>query len=62
MLCDLCVADVISEAVLEDARVKSCLAWLACDYDPDTPQPGEEDEDEGIDRLEDDAWYDSVYT
>lgn len=46
---------------LEDDRVKAHEAWLACDYDPAMPQPGQEDEEQGIDRFEDDSWYDFAY-
>lgn len=51
----------VFEVALDDARVKAHEARLACSYDPAMPRPGEDDEEEVIDRLEEDAWYDFVY-
>lgn len=41
---------------LEEARAKAHGAQLACSYDPDTPQPDVEDDEEGgFPNLEDSA-------
>lgn len=62
VFCDLNRAGSISVTSLEDARVKTSEARLTCDYDPSTPQPtSEEDEDQGVDWLADGAWFDSTY-
>lgn len=50
-----------SQAALEDAQVKAHEAWLAYSYVPAMPRSGDEDEEEYVDRLEEDAWYDSMY-
>nr|XP_033509936.1 uncharacterized protein K02A2.6-like [Nicotiana tomentosiformis] len=63
VLRELHVAGSISAADFEGAHVKARKARIACGYDSATPRPGEEDEDDddAIDRLEDEAWYDSIY-
>lgn len=62
VLSDLYMVGSIYETALEDSRVKARKAWLACDYDPATTLSGsEEDEEGGIDRLVDGAWYESAY-
>lgn len=52
----------IFETTMEEVLVKAHEAWLACGYDPDTPQPDVEDDDEGVfPDLEDSTWCDSTY-
>lgn len=61
MFRDLHEAVSIFEAALEDDRVKAQKARVIYGYDSATPRPDVEDEEEGIDRLEENAWYDSIY-
>lgn len=47
---------------MEEARVEARESRLACSYDPAIPLPNAKDDDEGgIDQLEDSAWCDSAY-
>lgn len=54
---DLHKAGYVSKVALEDVRVKVREARVTCGYDFATP----EGNDEGVDRLEEDAWYDIAY-
>ncbi|XP_070042835.1 spindle pole body component 110-like [Nicotiana tomentosiformis] len=51
----------ILEVALEDARVKACEDRVACGYAPTTPPADEANREEGIDRLEENAWYNIAY-
>lgn len=50
----------VFEVALEVVRVKAREARITWGYDPTTPE-GDEGDDEGVDRLEEDAWYDTAY-
>nr|XP_033511874.1 uncharacterized protein LOC117276658 [Nicotiana tomentosiformis]XP_033511876.1 uncharacterized protein LOC117276658 [Nicotiana tomentosiformis] len=58
---DLHVARSVSGAALEGAYVKAREARVACGYDSATPEAGEDEGDEDVDRLEENAWYDAPY-
>lgn len=51
------VAGTISEAAFEDARVKALEARVACRYDPAMSAASDDEGEEGVDRLEENAWY-----
>lgn len=53
---DLKKAGCDFKTAIEEARVKARDAWLACDFDPDTPQPDSEEGDGGdMDQLAESA-------
>lgn len=51
----------ISKVVLEDARIKTRGARVACGYYLATPKVSEGEEDAGVDQIEEDAWYEDEY-
>lgn len=55
-------ASFVFETTMEEARAKAHDARLAYGYDPDTPQPDVQDNDEGgFPELEDSAWCHFAY-
>lgn len=58
---DLKRAGTVSEAFFEDARVKARGARVACGYDPAILEAGDDEEDAGMDHIEEDAWYEDAY-
>jgi len=62
VVCDLSWTSFVFETTMEEARVEARESRLACSYDPAIPLPNAKDDDEGgIDQLEDSAWCDSAY-
>lgn len=61
MFRDLHIVGSISEVAFEDARVKARESRVVYGYDHATPRLDKEDGEEGIDRHEEDAWYDTIY-
>lgn len=51
-----------SKADFKDARANARIARIAYGYDPATPEDGDGEEDEGVDQIEQDAWYGDEYS
>ncbi|XP_070009490.1 peroxisomal and mitochondrial division factor 2-like [Nicotiana sylvestris] len=58
---DLMGAGKVSKAAFEYARSKARIARVVCGYDPTTPEVGDDEEDVGVDRIEEDPWYEDEY-
>lgn len=63
MFRELHAMGTISGMAFEDARVKARKVRLSCGYDLATSHPSEKDEngEDAMDHLEEDAQYDSIY-
>lgn len=52
----------VFKTTIEEDRAKAREARLACDYDSATRQPDSKERDEeGVDQLANNAWYDVAY-